>query len=662
MTIMTIERMQYLVTYLNELNAEHHGNDVSLIPDTEYDALFKELKELETKYDYAILHNSPTRSVGYRVPNSPFAPVTHSAPMLSLDNAFNDADLKRFTDACSSVHPSLTIQYACETKLDGLALTLVYRNGALVSAATRGDGLVGEDVTANAMQIASIPKRLPLDIDIEVRGEVFISRASFNTINKDLANKGQKLYANCRNLAAGSLRQLNSRVTGKRNLSFIAYGSFFSESPSDSYSDSMWELNHLGFITNPQLMIVDSLADIISYCNYISSNRPTLPMDIDGVVIKVNAYSMQQKLGFLSRSPRWAIAFKFPAESVTTELMDVVFQVGRTGVVTPVGQLDPVFVGGVTVSNATLHNQDEIKRLGLMIGDTVFVERAGDVVPCITGNIVSKRPPHARPIEYPRVCPSCGSGLKTISNQVAIICPNNSACPAQLREAIKHFVSRNAMHIEGIGDSTADELVALGHVKRLSDLYTLTPGQWLSLEHMGAKSVENVITAIDKAKEVPLHKFLFALGISDVGLNTSRLLANRFITLEATINASLVDLVNIPDVGPITARSVVEYFADIDNTNVINAMLASGVIVEPAPVTSGNSPLIGKSVVLTGALSISREDMTARLRAAGAEVKGTVSRTTSYLVAGDKPGGSLAKAQSYGVPVLTEDDMNHLLS
>lgn len=659
---MTIERMQYLVTYLNELNAEHHGNDVSLIPDTEYDALFKELKELEATYHYAVLHNSPTRSVGYRVPNSPFAPVKHSAPMLSLDNAFNDADLKRFTDACSSVHPSLTIQYACETKLDGLALTLVYRNGALVSAATRGDGLVGEDVTANAMQIASIPRRLPVNIDLEVRGEVLIGRAVFNAINTYLADKGQKLYANCRNLAAGSLRQLNPNVTGSRNLSFIAYGVFVDNVGIDVYSESMAYLNTLGFITNPQLVVVDSLADIISYCNYVSSNRPTLPMDIDGVVIKVNAYSTQQKLGFLSRSPRWAVAFKFPAESVTTELMDVVFQVGRTGVVTPVGQLDPVFVGGVTVSNATLHNQDEIKRLGLMIGDTVFVERAGDVVPCITGNVVSKRPSNARPIVFPMRCPSCGSGLTSFPNQVAIICPNHSSCPAQLKEAIKHFVSRNAMHIEGIGDSTADELVSLRHVKTLSDLYTVTADQWLSLEHMGAKSVENIMSAIDRAKVVPLHKFLFALGISDVGLNTSRLLANRFINLEATINASLVDLIAIPDVGPITARSVVDYFADINNIRVINAMLASGVVVEPAPITISNGPLVGKSIVLTGSLSVSREMMTARLRAAGAEVKDSVSRTTSFLLAGSKPGGSLAKAQSYGVPVLTEDDIDKLLA
>lgn len=665
------KRIEELRALIRRYDYAYYVLDEPEVSDAEYDALFQELKALEAQFPDLITHDSPTQRVG-GMPAEGFAKVRHTVPMLSLDNAFSDEELadfeRRILEYASDIPQP--IEYSGEPKMDGLAISLRYEAGVLTQASNRGDGEVGEDVIRNAMTVRAIPLRLLIDTPppvVEVRGEVFMTKAAFEALNKKQLEKGEKPFANPRNAAAGSLRQLDPRITAERQLSFYAYGwGEVSDGVLEStYIQTMEKFRTWGVPVNSLLEKCIGLEGMKAYFEKMTHLRPELPYDIDGVVFKVNDLAWQEKLGFTSRAPRWAIARKFPAQEAWTKLLDVIVQVGRTGALTPVAKLQPVRVGGVTVSSATLHNFDEVKRKDIRIGDKVIVRRAGDVIPEVVGPVLSKRPSDAKIITPPKKCPVCGSDVIQEPGKSILRCSGGLYCPAQRQRALEHFASRKAMDIRGMGPKLIAKLLEKGWVKHPDDFYHLTVEQLASLEGMGRKSAENIIQAIKASKNTTLPPFLYALGIPEVGEVTAENLAQHFGSLEAIMQATPEQLEEVPDIGEIVAKNIVTFFQQPLNQKVIKGLLEAGIHwPEPKPESvPKDSPFAGKTVVLTGTLhSMMREEAKARLQALGAHVTNSVSRKTDFVIAGEKAGSKLTKAQQLGVPVLNEEQFLEILN
>ncbi|AKE95001.1 NAD-dependent DNA ligase LigA [Cronobacter sakazakii] len=665
------EKLTQLRTTLRHHEFLYHVMDAPEVPDAEYDRLMRELRTLEEAHPELVTPDSPTQRVG-AAPLTEFSQVRHEVPMLSLDNVFDEASFlafnKRVQDRLKSTD---ALVYCCELKLDGLAVSLLYENGLLVRAATRGDGTTGEDITLNVRTIRAIPLKLRGDnipARLEVRGEVFLPQAGFEKINEEARRTGGKVFANPRNAAAGSLRQLDPRVTAKRPLTFFCYGVGLLEGGElpRSHMERLQQFKAWGLPVSERIRLVKTPEEVLAFYHQVEADRPTLGFDIDGVVIKVDSLELQEQLGFVARAPRWAVAFKFPAQEQMTTVRDVEFQVGRTGAITPVARLEPVQVAGVLVSNATLHNADEIARLGLRIGDKVVIRRAGDVIPQVVNVVLSERPEETRPVVFPAQCPVCGSDVERVEGEAVTRCTGGLICGAQRKEALKHFVSRRAMDVDGMGDKIIDQLVEKEYVHTPADLFRLTAGKLTGLDRMGPKSAQNLVNALEKAKETTFARFLYALGIREVGEATAAGLAAHFGTLEALINASIDDLQKVPDVGIVVATHVFNFFEEESNRAVIHDLTEEVGIHWPAPqvvkAEEIDSPFAGKTVVLTGTLSqMSRDDAKARLAALGAKVSGSVSKKTDLLIAGEAAGSKLAKAQELGIEVIDEAEMLRLL-
>ncbi|TQQ04583.1 NAD-dependent DNA ligase LigA [Vibrio cholerae] len=663
------QRLTELRKTLHEHGVRYYVEDAPTIPDAEYDRLMRELLELEAAHPELMSSDSPSLRVGGR-PLDAFESVVHEIPMLSLDNAFDDSELesfyRRMTDRLPAVQHSA---FCCEPKLDGLAVSLLYENGVLTRAATRGDGTTGENITENVRTIKSIPLRLQgadFPTRLEVRGEVFMPKAGFEALNARALKKGEKQFVNPRNAAAGSLRQLDSKITAQRPLAFYAYsvGVIEGGELATSHYQRFLQLKGWGLPICPETKLVTSLTEVKAFYQDILQRRQSLAYEIDGVVIKVDDIQLQERLGFVARAPRWAIAYKFPAQEELTLLNDVEFQVGRTGAITPVAKLEPVFVGGVTVSNATLHNADEIERLGVMVGDTVVIRRAGDVIPQIVSVVLERRPENAKSIVFPTRCPVCQSDVERVEGEAVARCSGGLICQAQRKEALKHFVSRKAMDVEGLGDKVIEQLVDREMVSTPADLFRLRAGELTILERMGPKSAQNVIDALNKAKQTTLPKFLYALGIREVGEATALNLAQHFLSLEAIQQASLEQFIEVPDVGVVVASHLQAFFAQDRNQQVINELLEQGITwpaLTAAPVAV-DSALAGKIVVLTGSFTqLSRNDAKAALQALGAKVTGSVSKNTDIVFAGEAAGSKLAKATELGIQVFDEQALIEFL-
>ncbi|OOG25966.1 DNA ligase (NAD(+)) LigA [Thioalkalivibrio denitrificans] len=656
------QRVNSLREQLEHHNYRYYVLDDPEIPDAAYDALMGELQALEAEYPDLVTPDSPTQRVGAE-PARAFAEARHLLPMLSLDNAFEEDEVlafeKRIHDRLGDDTP---VEFAVEPKLDGLAISLLYENGHLVRGATRGDGTTGEDVTGNVRTIRAIPLKLHGGGHprlLEVRGEVYMEKVRFEAFNREAAERGEKVFVNPRNAAAGSLRQLDPRITARRPLTFFVYGAGHVEGGElpDTHSAVLDLLMEWGQRVCPERDVVTGARGCLDYYRRIGARRDGLAYEIDGVVYKVNRFDLQQHLGFVSRAPRWAVAHKYPAQEQMTVLRDVEFQVGRTGALTPVARLEPVFVGGVTVSNATLHNMDEVERKDVRIGDTVIVRRAGDVIPEVVAVVPAQRPPDARPVEMPTACPVCGSEVVRSEGEAVARCSGGLYCAAQRREAIKHFASRRAMDIEGLGDKLVEQLVDAGLVDHVDDLYRLNTGQLAGLERMAEKSAQNLVDALEKSRHTQLARFIFALGIREVGEATARALAAHFGSLDALMAADEEALMEVPDVGPVVAHHVATFFQQPHNREVIQALRKAGVHWEETePRTKKDAlPLSGNTYVLTGALeSMTREEAGERLMALGAKVTGSVSKKTTAVIAGEAAGSKLAKAEKLGIPVLDE--------
>ena len=658
-----LREYEQLKDELNLHNHRYYVLDDPTVPDSEYDRQMRRLQEIEQQYPQLASPDSPSQRVGGEALQA-FTQVTHAVAMLSLDNAFNGEELEAFDRRIKdrlNLNEEEQIEYACEPKLDGVAVSLLYENGLLVRGATRGDGQTGEDITANVRTINSIPLRLTgegIPELLEVRGEIYLPRAGFEKINAIARDAGEKVFVNPRNAAAGSLRQLDSKITASRPLEMCAYsvGQYQGGTMPDTHMAMLDTLGQWGFKINHHVETVQGIADCESYYNRIEQQRDQLAYDIDGIVYKVNSLALQQRLGFVAKAPRWAIARKFPAQEEMTLLQDVEFQVGRTGAVTPVARLQPVFVGGVTVSNATLHNGDEIKRLGVCIGDTVIIRRAGDVIPQVAGVVMEKRPADARPIVFPENCPVCQSPVNRVEGEAVARCSGGLFCAAQSKQAIKHFASRKAMDIDGLGDKLVDLLVDEGLIYSVADLYELPVDKIAGLERMGEKSAANLIQSIENSKQTTLAKFLFALGIREVGEATGQTLAKSFGSLEAIIGADQEALLEVDDVGPVVAYHIRDFFRNPDNLSIITALREFGVTWEDIDITARDAqPLVGQTWVLTGTLEImSRAEAKDRLQQLGAKVAGSVSAKTTQVVAGPGAGSKLNKAQSLDIPVMDE--------
>ena len=648
-------------------NYRYYVLDNPEIPDAEFDRLMRRLETLEARYPELVTPDSPTQRVGAG-PVEAFGEVEHRVPMLSLANAFSDEEAREFDRRVREGLGVDRVTYTAEPKLDGLAITLIYREGRLERGATRGDGYRGEDVTSNVRTIPSIPLRLlgegwpPL---LEVRGEVYMPKEGFRRLNEEQRARGEKSFANPRNAAAGSLRQLDPRVTARRPLAMYCYGIGEVEGwdlPPTHY-ETLQALKGLGLRVSAEIRRVEGIEGCLAYHREILERRDDLPYEIDGVVYKVDRYEQQERLGFVARAPRWALAHKFPAEEEMTVVKAIEVQVGRTGALTPVARLEPVFVGGVTVTNVTLHNQDEVERKDVRIGDTVIIRRAGDVIPEIVRVVLSRRPKGARRFVMPEQCPVCDSKVVRLEGEAVARCTGGLYCPAQRREAIRHFASRRAMDIEGLGEKLIAQLDEKGLVRDVSDLYHLKHEQLARLERMGDKSAENLLAQLEKSKQIPLERFLYALGIRHVGEATAKVLARHFGTLERVMAADREALEAVPDVGPVVAESLYTFFREDHNRQVIHKLLEAG--VRPREAETGiaeGQPLTGKSFVLTGALeSMSRNEAKARLEALGAKVTGSVSRRTDYVVVGADPGSKADKARDLGIPMLDEEAFLELI-
>ena len=649
---------------LRQYEYEYHVLDNPTVPDSEYDRLFHQLKALELEHPEFLTSDSPTQRVGAK-PLSGFSQIRHEIPMLSLDNAFSDEEfnafVKRIEDRLIVLPNPLT--FCCEPKLDGLAVSILYVNGVLTQAATRGDGTTGEDITANIRTIRNIPLQLLTDnppTRLEVRGEVFMPHAGFERLNEYALEHGEKTFANPRNAAAGSLRQLDPNITSKRPLVLNAYGIGIAEGvelPNTHYARLQW-LKSIGIPVNPEIRLCNGTNEVLDFYRDIQNKRSSLGYDIDGTVLKINDIALQNELGFISKAPRWAIAYKFPAQEELTVLNDVEFQVGRTGAITPVAKLEPVFVAGVTVSNATLHNGDEIERLNIAIGDTVVIRRAGDVIPQIIGVLHERRPDNAKPIIFPINCPVCDSQIIRIEGEAVARCTGGLFCAAQRKEALKHFVSRKAMDIDGVGGKLIEQLVDRELVHTPADLFKLDLTTLTRLERMGAKSAENALNSLEKAKSTTLARFIFALGIREVGEATALNLANHFKTLDALKAADLEQLQQVPDVGEVVANRIFVFWREAHNVAVVDDLIAQGVHWETVEVKEASENLFkDKTVVLTGTLTqMGRNEAKVLLQQLGAKVSGSVSSKTDFVIAGDAAGSKLAKAQELNIAVLTEEE------
>ena len=662
-------KAQQLREQIERHNYQYYVLDNPLVPDSEYDRLFRSLQQLEAKYPELVSPDSPTQRVG-AVPLAAFEQVEHRVPMLSLENALSPEAMVEFDRRVRErLGRDGDVSYAAEPKLDGLAISLRYEDGRLVQAATRGDGTRGENVTHNVRTIASIPLRL-LGDDwppvLEVRGEIFMPRKGFDELNRRQREQGEKTFANPRNAAAGSLRQLDSRITASRPLAMYCYGlgEVTGEQLSQTHSGYMAVLAKWGLPVSPELRVVLGLEACADYFADIGVRRAALAYDIDGVVFKVDSIADQRALGFVSRAPRWAIAQKFPAQEELTTVVAVEFQVGRTGAVTPVARLKPVFVGGVTVSNATLHNMDEVQRKDVRVGDTVYVRRAGDVIPEVVRVLPERRPEKTARVEMPVHCPVCGSEIERVEGESVARCTGGLYCAAQRKEAVKHFASRRALDIEGLGDKLIEQLIDQDLIKDPADLFELSVDTLAGLERMGAKSARNLIEALDRSRRTTLARFLYALGIREVGEATAQSLARQFGSLERIHAAAEEELQETPDVGPVVARHVFTFLRQPHNREVIEKLQAAGIEwpeTEPAPSVT-DLPLAGKTFVLTGTLTESRGVVKERLQLLGAKVAGSVSKKTDYVVAGEEAGSKLAKAQALGVTVLDEQSLADLIA
>lgn len=660
-----VAKMRQLIELLREHSHAYYVMDAPTLDDGEYDQLFWSLKHLEEQHPNLVQQDSPTTRVGGQALGQ-FESVAHQVPMLSLGNLFNADDLKTFDQRIRERLVGQTIQYELELKLDGLAVALHYHDGKFVQAVTRGDGETGEDVTHNALTIRNLPLLLvdpsgkPVPRILEVRGEVLIPKSGFAKLNRDAEARGLKTYVNPRNAAAGSLRQLDPAIAATRPLAFYAYSIAQSEPAHDNLtqSESLYWLKSLGFTISERLEVVDSVEAVQAVYDQINADRENLLVEIDGMVVKVDSLRQQQQLGFLSREPRWATAYKFPAKAALTTVEQIDWQVGRTGTITPVARLNPVFVGGVTVSNVTLHNIGEIQRLDVRVGDTISVYRTGDVIPKVERVWPEFRPIAAQEVVLPSHCPVCESPVVMPEGEALARCTGGLFCPAQRIEAIRHFVSRKAMDIEGLGERWAEALLNQGLVQDVSYIYHLSERreELLTIEKMGEKSVQNLLDAIEASKKTTFSRFIFGLGIRGVGENTSRHLAEQFQTLDALFAADLETLKMTADVGEISAQWIYSFLRESHNREVIERLIAAGVHWD-APVKRTRQPLTGESWVLTGTLSrFTREQATMILQELGARVSGSISAKTKALVAGEKAGSKLAKAQELGVQTLTEDE------
>ena len=664
----TVAEVQRLRGELQRHNYRYYVLDDPEIPDADYDRMMQRLQELEKQHPQLITADSPTQRVG-ATPLSAFASVTHEMPMLSLDNAFNEDEMRAFDRRIRErLQDEAEIEYACEPKLDGIAVSLLYQDGLLVRAATRGDGTEGEDVTQNVRTINAVPLRLlgeGYPSVLEVRGEIYMPRAGFEKLNETAREQGEKTFVNPRNAAAGSLRQLDARITARRPLDIGVYGvGRFDGTLPNEHIATLEMLKTWGLHINAQVATARGIDECIDYYRELESRRGSLGYDIDGVVFKVNRRALQEELGFVARAPRWAIAYKFPAQEEMTRLNDVEFQVGRTGAVTPVARLEPVFVGGATVSNATLHNRAEIERLGVKIGDTVIVRRAGDVIPQVVSVVASKRPNDARDIHFPERCPVCDSPVEAVPGEAVLRCDGGLVCPAQRKQAIIHFASRKALDIDGLGDKLVEQLVDRALITAVADLFSLQQEQLQSLERMGPKSAENLLKALEHSKKTTLAKFIYSLGIREVGETTARNLARHFGTFDALANADEQALQEVDDVGPVVAHFVAEFFQQAENRQAVQALRDAGVHwEEQAPVDRQQLPLSGLTYVITGTLeTMKRDDAKEALEALGAKVAGSVSKKTDYLIAGPGAGSKLQRAQELGVDVIDEDALIELLN
>ena len=657
-------RARTLREQLEEHNYRYYVLDQPVISDAEYDRLMRELRELERRYPELVTPDSPTQRVGAAA-RTEFGAVRHVVAMLSLDNAFSEEEVAEFDRRVRERLSVEEVLYHAAPKFDGLSLSLRYEAGCLVRAGTRGDGRTGEDVTANVRTIRNVPLRLRgagWPAVVEVRGEAVIPKRAFARLNEERLAAGEPVFANPRNAAAGSVRQLDPRVTARRPLSFFPWGlGEVSEAFADGHSKSMEDLGTWGFAVGPEFHSVHGLEGCLRYYRDIAARRERLDFEVDGVVYKVDRYADCDRLGFTSRAPRWALAHKFPAQEEITTVEDIVPSVGRTGVITPVAVLAPVRVGGVTVSRATLHNEDEVRRKDVRVGDSVIVRRAGDVIPEVVGVILERRPRAARPWHMPGRCPVCGSKVVRVEGEAAHRCVGGLYCPAQRREAIKHFASRRALDIDGLGEKLVDRLIERGLVHDPSDLYQLKPELLAGLEHMGEKSAGNLLASLERSKNTTLARFLYALGIPEVGDATARALAGHFTDLDAIMEADPERLQRVPDVGPIVAERIRAFFREDHNRKVIDKLRKSG-IRWPVPERTAGGTLPGKTFVLTGALeSLTREEAKERLRALGARATDSVSRKTDYVVVGADPGSKLDKARALGVEILDEPAFLELL-
>lgn len=662
-------RAQRLRRELELANHNYYTRDEPAIPDAEYDRLFRELQDLEQQYPGLATPDSPTQRVG-AAPLATFSAVAHVTPMLSLNNAFETGEVEAFDRRVrEGLESDAEQEYAVEPKFDGLAITLTYENGIFSMGATRGDGFTGEDVTLNLRTVRAIPLRLEgkrLPSFLEVRGEVLMLKGDFNALNSSQRDKGEKEFANPRNAAAGALRQLDSRITASRRLAFFAYGIGKAEGgevPRDRHSGQLDYLESLRFPVAAERAVVTGVAGLLEYYGRIGSVRASLPFEIDGVVYKVNDLASQVHLGFVSRAPRFAVAHKYPAQEEITQVLDIGIQVGRTGALTPVARLAPVFVGGVTVTNATLHNEDEVRRKDVHVGDYVVVRRAGDVIPEVVSVVTERRPGDVRAFRMPEQCPVCSSRVERLEGEAVTRCTAGLFCPAQRKQALLHFAGRRAMDIEGLGEKLVDQIVDQGLVTTLADIYRLDLATLSNLERMAEKSAANLLEGIEKSKKTTLPRFIFALGIRNVGEATAKDLARHFGKLDALMEADDTQLQEAPDVGPVVAQSIAHFFREPRNRDVIAQMRAVGVAwSETAVIRAAPSPLASKTFVVTGTLpNLTRDEARELIEAKGGKVAASVSKKTDYVVAGADPGSKLEKARELGVTVLDERGLLELL-
>jgi len=666
-----IEQLSTLRDRIRLYDYHYYVLDEPLVPDIEYDRCFKALQALEDQYPEYVTSDSPTQRVGI-TPATSFQPVAHRQPMLSLGNVFSLEELQAFMKrvAEKSQQAESNLLFTCEPKLDGLAVNLTYENGLLIHGATRGDGEVGENITSNIKTIASVPLKLmseKMPTLIEIRGEVYMPKAGFEAFNEQARVHGEKTFANPRNAAAGSLRQLNPAITAKRPLALYCYGIGVCEGLDlpDSHLAQLDLLRTMGFRVSTETKMARGIEGCIAYYEAMEVKRSNLPFEIDGVVYKLDSTSLQKKLGFVSRAPRFACAHKFPASEEMTTLLGVDFQVGRTGALTPVARLQPVSVAGVTVSNATLHNMDEIARKDIRIGDVVIIRRAGDVIPEVVSVVRENRSKDTQEITMPSHCPVCGATVIREEDEAVARCTGGLFCKAQLKRMVWHFASRKAMFIDGLGGAIIELLIDEHLINDISDLYGLNEEQLASLPRMGQKSAENVLAAIEKSKKTTFNRFLYALGIREIGESSARILASHFPDMDAIKCATLEELMSLKDIGPIVATHVVQFFAEKHNVDVINKLLAYEVHWPPPQIVRAdqNHPLFDKTTVLTGTLtSLSRDDAKAKLLAVGAKVTGSVSAKTDYVIAGSEAGSKLDKAEKLGVKILSEDEFLGLLA